>query len=93
MVYLSLMCRCPGKCENSSGLGRVKGCRRCYWRSETGQTGLKTAAGQLGFVVVRILGLLQEVVVLVVGLESLQVVNLLCVLQKDRMVTREGGSE
>jgi cadmium resistance protein CadD (predicted permease) len=34
----------------------------------------------LGFVVVQMLGLVLEVVVLVVGLESLQVVNLLGVL-------------
>jgi hypothetical protein len=40
MVYLSLVCRCPGPgdCEDGSGLGRVKGCRKCCWPDYTGQT-------------------------------------------------------
>jgi hypothetical protein len=47
---------------------------------ETGQIGLETARGQLGFRVREESQFVAEVVVLVVGLESLQVVNLLGVL-------------
>jgi hypothetical protein len=74
MVYLSLVCRCPGQgeCEDSSGLGRAKGCRRCCWLGYTGQTGAGLDRQHFGFRLMQMLGLVPEVVILVVGLESLQ---------------------
>jgi hypothetical protein len=60
---------------------------RCCWRSETGQTGFESGqtdlglqSGKFGFVPVRSLDLSQVVAVLMVGLESQQVVSLLGVL-------------
>jgi hypothetical protein len=64
-------------------LGRKEcyGRKRSYWRSVTGQTGLEAAGGTwLVFVLMMSLDLLQDVVVLVVGLKSLQVVSLLDIL-------------
>jgi hypothetical protein len=62
-------------------LGRAKGCRRCCSPGNTGHTGSPHRSDKgLVFVLVRSLGLVQEVVVLEVGLESLQEVNLLGVL-------------
>jgi hypothetical protein len=58
----------------------VKGCRRCCWPGYTGQTGVGLGRQGAGFRAVMSLGLVQEDVVLVVGLESLQVVCLLGVL-------------
>jgi hypothetical protein len=43
------MPRAKASVRTSSGLGRAKGCRRCCWRSETGQTGLESAGGQVWF--------------------------------------------
>jgi hypothetical protein len=46
----------------------------------TGQTGAGLDRKQFGFLLVQVRGLVLEVVVLVVGLESLQEVSLLCIL-------------
>jgi hypothetical protein len=82
MVYLSLMCSCPGQsdCEDGSSLRREK--------VEGGAAGRATpvrpvqvwADRVLVSVLARRLSLIQVVVVLVVGMGSLQVVSLLGVL-------------
>jgi hypothetical protein len=92
MVQLSLVCRCPGQgeCEDNSGLGRAEGSRWCYWLSATGHTGVGLEGSGLVFVLVRMLSSVLVVVVLVLGMESLQVVSLLDILYL-KLNTRVGG--
>jgi hypothetical protein len=68
-------------------LGRAKGCKRCCFRSEIGQTGFETGqtglglqSGKFGFRARQESRFVSGGRVLVVGLESQQVVSLLGVL-------------
>jgi hypothetical protein len=87
MVYLSLVCRCPRPRLLEVLLPRLHRSDRCGAPVRPVQA---WTGSRLGFVLVQVRGLFLEVVVLVVGLESLQVVRLLGILPLE-FTTGMGG--